>query len=126
MVPVDGAVTAPLKAAPDARVSEKTAEGLLPRVGADGSRPADVYARHTPAVIGPRAAILLVGMGADQLATAEAARRLSPDLSFAFAPGLPDVATQVAETRRAGHEVVLDLQAATDAFACLRARSLIL
>lgn len=108
-IPVEGSAAAGLTPAPDPRLVEKTTNGLLPRIGADGRRPADVYARPASVASGPRVAVLLTGMGVDQMATADAGRRLPPDLSFAFAPGAADVAAQVAEARRAGHEVFLDL-----------------
>lgn len=108
-IPVEGSPVPGLAPAPDPRLVEKTAEGLLPRIGADGRRPAAVYGRPAAAGTGPRIAILLTGMGVDQVATADASRRLPADVSFAFAPGAADVAAQVAEARKAGHEVFLDL-----------------
>ena len=105
--------TAGLAPAPDPRVSESSPYGPLPRLGIGGMRPADVYGRPAATgTAGPRLALLLTGMGANQLATADAARRLSADASFGFAPDVADPAAQVAETRKAGHEVLLDLSAA--------------
>ncbi len=114
-VPVDREAAGPLTPAPDPRVSEQTTgDGVLPRVGPDGLRPVDVYARPAVASLGPRVALLLTGMGADQTATADAGRRLDPDVTFGFGPDVPDAAAQVRETRRAGHEVFLDLAAVAE------------
>ena len=45
IIDVPQALGVHLAAAPDPRLVEKSRTGLLPRVGADGARPADVYAR---------------------------------------------------------------------------------
>ena len=59
-----------LPPAPDRRLDEKSRFGLLPRVGADGARPADVYARPVFASAklkpgAPRVALLVGGLGLD-------------------------------------------------------------
>lgn len=113
-LPVEPEAVAALSRAPDPRLVEKTADGPLPRIGSDGRRPADVYGRPAAATSGPRVALLVTGMGLDQMATAAAARRLPADVSFAFAPGTADAGAQVAEARRAGHEVFLDLTPGPD------------
>ena len=117
-IPVADGETAALAPAPDPRVSEKTADGTLPRIGPMGARASAVYARHDPAANSPRVAIVLLGLGQDQLLTADAARRLAPATGFGFAPEVSDATTQVAEARRLGHEAYLDLrQAGADAAA---------
>ena len=45
IIDVPQALGVRLAAAPDKRLVEKSRYGLLPRIGADGARPADVYAR---------------------------------------------------------------------------------
>lgn len=116
-ISVESDAGAALPRAPDPHLVEKTADGPLPRIGPDGRRPAVVYGRPAAVTSGPRVAMLLTGMGIDQVATAGAARRLPADMSFAFAPGTADVGAQAAEARRAGHEVFLDLTSATDVVA---------
>lgn len=107
-----GGGEAKLAAAPDPRLVEPSRFGDLPRIGATGVRPSEVYARPATIVPGsPVVGLLVAGMGADQMGTAEAGRTLPPAVTFAFAPGHADLAAQTAETRRAGHEVVLELAA---------------
>ena len=45
IIDVPQALSLRLAPAPDRRLTEKSRFGLLPRIGADGARPADVYAR---------------------------------------------------------------------------------
>ncbi len=82
--------------------------GPLPRLGPDGSRPADIYARPGAAADGkPRIAILVGGMGLDRSATAEAIRNLPGAITLGFAPYGDDLEAQVRQAREAGHEVTL-------------------
>ena len=94
--------------APDARLVETGPFGPLPKIGADGSRPADVYAgRSEPAGGKPRIAILLGGMGLDPAVTAQAGHSLPPAITFGFAPYGDNLDMQVRQAREAGHEVIL-------------------
>ena len=109
-VPPD--INAQLTPAPDRRLTEKSRFGLLPRVGADGSRPADIYARPVP-VAGPlkagapRIAIMVGGMGLSASATQDDAGRLPGAVTLAFAPYGSELERQVAQARAGGHEVIL-------------------
>ena len=100
-----------LPPAPDPRLVEKSRFGLLPRIGADGARPADIYAR--PIVQSPRAkgaakvAILVGGLGIDAAATAAAIARLPAAVSLGFAPYGGDLERDAARAREAGHEILL-------------------
>jgi polysaccharide deacetylase 2 family uncharacterized protein YibQ len=103
-----------LSLAPDPRLTEKSRYGLLPRVGADGARPADVYAR--PALISPklkagapRIAIFVGGMGVSRAASQEAIDKLPGAITLAFAPYGSELEAQVARARESGHEIVLQL-----------------
>ncbi len=99
-----------LAAAPDPRLTESSAFGLLPKIGSDGSRPAEIYAR--PADLAgnkPRIAILIGGMGLDRVETARAEASLPGAVTFGFAPYGSDLEEQVSRARGAGHEVVLQL-----------------
>jgi hypothetical protein len=75
-----------LAPAPDPRLVERTRYGLLPRIGPDGIRPAQIYARPAPPKTRPRVAILVGGLGISQSATAEAIAKLPPEVTLAFAP----------------------------------------
>jgi uncharacterized protein len=100
-----------LTPAPDERLVEKSHYGLLPRIGADGARPADIYAR--PSLVpenlkaAPRVALLIGGLGLSEDGTADAIRQLPGGVSLAFAPYGPQVARQAADARDAGHEIFL-------------------
>ncbi|WP_245422081.1 divergent polysaccharide deacetylase family protein [Alsobacter soli] len=99
-----------LAVAPDKRLVERSRHGVLPKVGADGSRPADVYARPAP-VLPPktlgRVAIVISGMGLSQASTSDSIVRLPPDVTLAFAPYGAELERQVARAREDGHEVLL-------------------
>ncbi len=121
-IAVPGATVVPLSPAPDPRLVEQTPSGTLPRIGSDGTRPAQAYARPlgpVPAGLAgaPRIALVVGSMGLDPTETAGLSRNWPPAVTFAFPPDGPDLPTQVAETRAAGHEVVLQLPEDVDATA---------
>lgn len=108
---------ASLRAAPDPALVEHTAAGDLPRVGPDGLRPAEAYARPVAALPtarmgSPRLALLVGDLGPDQAQSAAAIERLPSAVSLAFRPDGPDAAGAVARARAEGHEVVLELPGA--------------
>ena len=100
-----------LPPAPDPRLAEKSRFGLLPRIGTDGSKPVDVYARPEIAAIklknAPRIALLVGGLGLDAPGTDAAISRLPAAVSLGFAPYGQDLPAQVSHAREAGHEVLL-------------------
>ncbi len=103
-----------LTPAPDPRLLEKTRFGPIPRIGADGARPADVYARPMmtePSLKtgAPRIALLIGGMGLDPQATEAAIAALPGAVTLGFAPYGRELERQVANARDHGHEVVLQL-----------------
>ncbi|MHB8884575.1 MAG: divergent polysaccharide deacetylase family protein [Methylovirgula sp.] len=103
-----------LAPAPDPRLAEKSRYGLLPRIGPDGARPADVYARPWPVGAlpnpkAPRIALVVGGVGLNDSATAEAISDLPGPVTLAFAPYGTDLPGQVRQAREAGHEVILQL-----------------
>lgn len=103
--------TIALNPAPDSRLIEKSPQGPIPRIAADGARPSEVYAR--PVVVGaaikpgaPRVALYVGGLGLASGAT-QSAIALPPAVTLAFAAigdGLPK---QTAQARDVGHEVLL-------------------
>lgn len=101
--------------ASEARLVERTRFGPLPKVGSDGTKPLDVYARpaatELPGSVRPvaRVAIVVGGLGISQTATAEALAKLSPDITFAFAPYGPDLEAVTARARATGHELMLQV-----------------
>lgn len=105
-----------LAKAPDSGLVERSPDGgLLPRIGKDGRRPAQVYARpaDAPMATGGKAikriAILVTGLGIGAESTDEAIRRLAGPVSFAFAPYGNDLQSWVERARNRGHEVALQL-----------------
>lgn len=110
-VPGNGPVQ--LSPAPDPRLAERGRYGTLPKIGPDGARALDVYARPEASGLergGPvagRIALVVSGLGIGQAATQDAVQRLAPAISLAFAPYGTDVARSAARAREAGHEVLV-------------------
>lgn len=105
-----GSPSKPKIAPPDRKLLEKSRHGALPRIGPDGQRPSQVYARPVDAnaVAGkPRIAILVGGMGISQQTTGDAIVKLPEQVSFAFAPYAADLDKQVQRARGEGHELFL-------------------
>jgi len=103
-----------LSPAPDMRLAEKSRYGLLPKIGADGSQPSEIYARplvssgKLPANA-PKIAILIGGMGLDPAATTKAVQSLPPAVTLGFAPYGNDLAKATEEARAKGHEIMLQV-----------------
>lgn len=108
-------VTTTLAPAPDRRLVERGRHGLLPRIGPDGARPSEVYARPALATLpsgakpAGRIALVVTGLGISQIATGDAISRLPGAISFAFAPYGGDLERHVARAREDGHEVLLQV-----------------
>ncbi len=101
-----------LAPAPDRRLTERTRQGVLPRLGEDGARASQVYARPLPQqgqAAPARIAILIGGLGIGAATTSEAISRLPGEISLAFAPYGNDIEKQVQRARADGHEVFLQL-----------------
>jgi polysaccharide deacetylase 2 family uncharacterized protein YibQ len=100
--------------APDKRLVDKGPYGPLPKIGADGARPLQVYARPLPAATklpanAPRIAIVIGGMGISQTATDHAIETLPGAVTLAFAPYGTDVGSLAAKARARGHELLLQV-----------------
>lgn len=100
-----------LPAAPDPRVTEAGAQGPLPRLGRDGLRPMDVYARPfvTSTALrpdAPKLALIIGGVGLNPQGTA-AALALPEAITLAFPPYAADLAALAARARARGHETLL-------------------
>ena len=108
-----------LAPAPDPRLIEASRYGVLPRIGADGARPADVYARPIAAARmkpgAPRIALLIGGLGLNTEGTTQAIAGLPADVTLGFAPYGGDLQREAAQARAAGHEIWL--QAPMESFA---------
>lgn len=103
-----GQTSKPAIAPPDRKLLEKSRYGALPRIGADGARPSQVYARAAAPVAGkPRIAIVIGGVGVSQQATSDAIAKLPEQVSLAFAPYSGDLDRQLQRARDGGHELFL-------------------
>jgi uncharacterized protein len=101
-----------LAPAPDKRLVERSRQGLLPRVGSDGARPADVYARPMqpfPGKLVGRIALVIGGLGLSQSSTADAIQKLPGAVTLAFAPYGGELERQAARARESGHELMLQV-----------------
>jgi polysaccharide deacetylase 2 family uncharacterized protein YibQ len=114
VIRVPDASTLHLAPAPDPRLIEKSRYGVLPRIGPDAARPADIYARpisSSPKLKpgAPRIAIFIGGMGLSRTTTQEAIEKLPGAITLAFAPYGAEVEVQAARARDSGHEILLQL-----------------
>ena len=97
-------------AAIEPRLAEMTANGPIPKVGPDGARPADVFARASAAAPSvPRIAIVVSGLGIGANGTSEALTRLPAAVTFAFSPYGGDVDRLVNRARGEGHEILMQV-----------------
>jgi polysaccharide deacetylase 2 family uncharacterized protein YibQ len=97
--------------APSARLAENSRHGAIPKIAADGARPAEVYARPVKAEQPdrPRIAIVIGGLGIGTSGTSEALAKLPGPVTFAFAPYSVNVDQLAARARNDGHEVLLQV-----------------
>lgn len=119
LIDVPTALGVRLAPAPDPRLVEKSRFGPLPRIGPDGAKPFEVYARPVMESVklqnAPRVALFVGGLGLDAASTEAAIARLPAAVTLGFAPYGPDLSAEVAKARAAGHEVML--QAPMEPFA---------
>jgi polysaccharide deacetylase 2 family uncharacterized protein YibQ len=114
VIQVPEALGLQLPSAPDGRLVEHGPHGPLPKIGADGARPLDVYARPAmpsaklPANA-PRLAIVIGGMGISRSATDHAIETLPSAVTLAFAPYGADVPGLADRARGRGHELLLQV-----------------
>lgn len=99
-------------AQPLEQLTEQSSYGRLPKIGENGLRPIDAYAR--PAIAGPfggkpRIVVIIGGMGVSQTSTNRAITNLPPDVTLAFAPYGGSLDRWVSRARREGHEVLLQV-----------------
>ena len=107
-------VTAALPTAPqDQKFVEITPHGPVPKIAADGTRPAEAFSRPVQPLAGkpnaPRIAIIVGGLGVGATAAADAIAKLPGVITLGFVPYGNDVAALAARARGAGHEILLDV-----------------
>ena len=99
-----------LARAPIAGFVERTSAGDLPKIGADGRTPAQVYARpFAGAADKPRIGLIVGGLGMTAKHTQIAISELPPEVTLSFVPYAPNLQDWINKARAAGHEVLLEL-----------------
>jgi polysaccharide deacetylase 2 family uncharacterized protein YibQ len=99
---------AALPVAPIKAVSEKTAEGILPKVSTEGLRPWQAYAKKFSAAANdPLITIIVVGLGMSK-DTTQSALHLQEDFTLSFSPYAAQPDLWANHARADGHEVMLD------------------
>jgi polysaccharide deacetylase 2 family uncharacterized protein YibQ len=96
----------------DERLIEVTRHGTLPRIGANGLRPADAYSSRDGAEVshnGPRIAIVVGRLGVSASGTGEALARLPAKVSLGFVPYGTDLERWVTRARSEGREILLQV-----------------
>jgi polysaccharide deacetylase 2 family uncharacterized protein YibQ len=111
--PASDAPPAAVPGPPNQKLAEMTPNGLIPKVAADGMRPADAFAQPAKTLSGkpdaPRIAIIVTGLGVSDSATSDAISKLPGPVTLGFMPYGTEVASQVARARSQGHEVLLQV-----------------
>jgi uncharacterized protein len=105
---------APPDAGPtDQKFLEMSAHGVIPKIAADGVRPAEAFAQPVKALPGkpdaPRIAIIVSGLGVSDSATADAIAKLPGAVTLGFMPYGSDVAALAGRARARGHETLLQV-----------------
>ncbi len=113
MVEAPSAVAAPRAAlsSGDPGLIEMSPSGPLPRIAPDGRKPMAVYARARDLSADPRpkVAVIVGGLGFGKALRDAVMERMPADVSLAFAPQGPEIASDVAAARAKGHEVLLEI-----------------
>jgi len=103
----------PKSPALDQAFVEMTPRGPIPKIAADGTRPAEAFARAVKPLPGrpdaPRIALIVGGLGVSASGTAEAIAKMPGAVTLAFMPYGSDVEGSVARARGAGHEILLQV-----------------
>jgi len=100
-------------AAVDPELIDETTSGPLPKIAPDGRQAWQVYARPFTAPakdkkIG-KVAVVLAGLGLSRTQTLAAIQQLPGAVTLSFAPYARNLGDWIAQSRAAGHEVLLEL-----------------
>jgi polysaccharide deacetylase 2 family uncharacterized protein YibQ len=94
----------------DSQLIEMTPNGPIPRIGADGSRASQAYAKPVAKKVNsPRVAIIITGLGISASSTTEAINKLPGPITLAFGPYGVDLERVVGRARALGHELLLQV-----------------
>jgi polysaccharide deacetylase 2 family uncharacterized protein YibQ len=109
----NGATAAAVPPPVDPKFVEMTPHGPVPRIAADGVRPADAFARPVQPLPGkpdaPRVGLIVDGLGVSANATADAIAKLPGAVTLGFIPYGNDVAALAIRARAGGHEILLQV-----------------
>lgn len=104
---------APIKAL----LEEKDGIGDLPKIGANGSKPWQVYARPLdPSITAPKIALMIEGVGLSRQASLGAINKLPAEVSIVLSPYARDLDDWVFRARLAGHEVYISMPMESEDF----------
>jgi len=99
--------------AEEQKFAEASPHGAIPKIAADGARPAEAFAQPVKPLPGkpdaPRIAIIVGGLGVSDSATADVITKLPGAVTLGFMPYGGDVAALAARARAQGHEVLLQV-----------------
>ncbi|WP_224704008.1 divergent polysaccharide deacetylase family protein [Devosia aquimaris] len=93
-------------------LSEETADGPIPRISATGLTPFAAYQRPAAEAVAsgdPMIAVIVTGLGINELGSLGAIDQLPADVTMAFAPYGRTLGTTVAAARADGHEILLEV-----------------
>ena len=95
----------------DQKLVEATPQGPIPKIAANGMRPAEAYAQPVKPIPGkpdaPRVALIVGGLGVSANISNDAISKLPGAVTLAFMPYSYDVDHLAGRARRAGHEILL-------------------
>jgi len=106
-----GSAIVALPSVPAKGLVEKTNLGLLPKIGKNGRRPSQVYARKLAVddAGSVRIAIFVGGMGLSVKGTDSAIKLLPEEVTLGFAPYGKSLQSWIRKARNHGHEVLLQI-----------------
>jgi polysaccharide deacetylase 2 family uncharacterized protein YibQ len=97
----------------DQRFVELTPQGPIPKIAADGMRPAQAFAQPVRSIPGKpdaaRVALVVSGLGVSASLTSEAIAKMPGAVTLAFMPYGSDLPRLVARARSEGHEILLQV-----------------
>jgi uncharacterized protein len=94
----------------DSQLIEMTPNGPIPRIGVDGLRAAQAYAKPVPKrVNSPQVVIVITGLGISASGTTAAINKLPGPITLAFGPYGVDLERVVSRARGLGHELLLQV-----------------
>jgi uncharacterized protein len=112
-VPLRGVAAAAAEPGLYQKLLETSPYGPIPKIAADGTRPADAFAQPVHPIAGkpdaPRIAVIVGGLGLNRGTTTDAIGKLPAAVTLGFMPNGNDVASIAAKARGGGHELLLQV-----------------